>query len=204
MENELYHFGTKGMHWGIRKTHDKYGALTSAGLKKSNDLKEEHDRLASITTLSPKGVARKKEVAAAYKQLTGKSIATTAKHPLKEEAVQHDPVKAMDDASLKSATERARLEQQFRDAQPKKKVSYANKKLSEMTDEELNAYNNRKRLEKDFLSYQPAPRVSMGKKIATTIGTQVIAPVAIDAGKAMFAKMVEKQMGIKITKTQKK
>lgn len=203
LQNELYHIGVRGMHWGVRKSHDKYGGLTSSGLRRSTDLQAEHERLSNISTLSPKGAARKKEVADAYKKLTGKTISSAKKTPRKEDTVHKDPLKEMDDATLKSATERARLEQQYRDAQPKSKPAYKNKPLHDLSDDELNAYNNRKKLEKDFLSYQPAARVSAGKKLVTTLGTQVFAPVAIDASKALVTRMVEKQMHIKLTKTKK-
>lgn len=34
LENELYHFGIKGMKWGVRRYEDKSGHLTPAGKKR--------------------------------------------------------------------------------------------------------------------------------------------------------------------------
>ena len=39
--NELYHFGIKGMKWGVRRFQNKDGSLTSKGKKRySDDYKE--------------------------------------------------------------------------------------------------------------------------------------------------------------------
>ena len=35
-DNELYHFGVKGMKWGVRRYEDKSGHLTPAGKKRYN------------------------------------------------------------------------------------------------------------------------------------------------------------------------
>ena len=34
MNNELYHFGIKGMKWGVRRYQNKDGSLTKAGKKR--------------------------------------------------------------------------------------------------------------------------------------------------------------------------
>lgn len=34
---ELYHYGIKGMKWGVRRYQNKDGSLTSAGKKRAND-----------------------------------------------------------------------------------------------------------------------------------------------------------------------
>lgn len=46
MNNELYHYGVKGMRWGIRRYQNKDGSLTPAGEKRLADYKsKESDRV---------------------------------------------------------------------------------------------------------------------------------------------------------------
>ena len=37
MENELYHWGIKGMKWGVRRYQNKDGSYTTAGRKRKRD-----------------------------------------------------------------------------------------------------------------------------------------------------------------------
>ena len=46
MNSELYHYGVKGMRWGIRRYQNKDGSLTPAGEKRLNDYKsKESERI---------------------------------------------------------------------------------------------------------------------------------------------------------------
>lgn len=45
MEYELYHYGIKGMKWGVRRYQNKDGSLTPAGKKKLAEKEHELDQL---------------------------------------------------------------------------------------------------------------------------------------------------------------
>ena len=39
--SELYHFGIKGMQWGVRRYQNNDGSLTSAGKKRYNKMSDD-------------------------------------------------------------------------------------------------------------------------------------------------------------------
>lgn len=48
MNNELYHHGIKGMHWGIRRYQNKDGSLTPAGKRRLSQIESERDTLLRV------------------------------------------------------------------------------------------------------------------------------------------------------------
>ena len=64
-DGELYHYGTKGMKWGIRRYQNADGSLTAAGRKRYNKLESEMNQLNPKKNASGSGVeqvTRKKTV----------------------------------------------------------------------------------------------------------------------------------------------
>lgn len=64
MGNELYHFGIKGMHWGVRRFQNTNGTLTVAGKKRYTlDGDKNHSNVKRVKTTPDKELSDKKKKA---------------------------------------------------------------------------------------------------------------------------------------------
>lgn len=116
MENELMHWGIKGMKWGVRRYQNKDGSLTPAGKKRYDKemakLKEEEkiakNKLKTQAKLN-KLDEKRKEVEALK---SGKPIVKKTKQPSKPS------VKDMSDEELRQTVNRLLMEQQYAKLNP--------------------------------------------------------------------------------------
>lgn len=116
MENELMHWGIKGMKWGVRRYQNKDGSLTPAGKKRYDKemakLKEEEkiakNKLRTQAKLN-KLDEKRKEVEALKR---GKPIAKSTKQHSKPS------VKDMSDEELRQTVNRLLMEQQYAKLNP--------------------------------------------------------------------------------------
>ena len=69
METELYHYGIKGMHWGVRRFQQKDGSLTAAGKKRYYDTPELNRQKAEMKSAKTQMKASRK----AYKRVANLS-----------------------------------------------------------------------------------------------------------------------------------
>lgn len=116
MENELMHWGIKGMKWGVRRYQNKDGSLTPAGKKRYDKemakLKEEEkiakNKLKTQAKLN-KLDEKRKEVEALK---SGKPIAK------KTQQSSRPSVKDMSDDELRRTVNRLLMEQQYAKLKP--------------------------------------------------------------------------------------
>ena len=116
MENELMHWGMKGMKWGVRRYQNKDGSLTPAGKKRYDKemakLKEEEkiakNKLRTQAKLN-KLDEKRKEIEALKR---GKPIAKSTKQHSKPS------VKDMSDEELRQTVNRLLMEQQYAKLNP--------------------------------------------------------------------------------------
>lgn len=144
MDEELYHYGVKGMKWGIRRTPAQLGHKTGTKKKKKS------------------GTLAK----------AGKKVAESAK-------------KAYSDHR-----ERKRVKKLMK------------KKPSKMTNDELNEYINRMNLERAAKQARQSVKqispdhVSAGRRFATSLGRDVIAPAAKNVGRQYLEKVLRDATGL--------
>lgn len=116
MENELMHWGIKGMKWGVRRYQNKDGSLTPAGKKRYDKemakLKEEEkiakNKLRTQAKLN-KLDEKRKEIEALKR---GKPIVKSTKQHSKPS------VKDMSDEELRQTVNRLLMEQQYAKLNP--------------------------------------------------------------------------------------
>ena len=100
MDNaQLYHWGIKGMKWGVRRFQNSDGSLTAAGRKRYSD-----GDSSDTDSSTQKGVSTTRKT----------SSSSTEAEPSKPKSISE-----MSDAELRSAVARMQLEQQYKSLLPR-------------------------------------------------------------------------------------
>ena len=162
MEYELYHHGTKGMKWGIRRYQNKDGSLTPAGRKRyASETAKLKDREKVIKT--------RERTSAKIAKLESKKAELDAR----EKALTNPKAAAKTAPKSKPA-----------DDTPKQK------NIKDMSDDELRTVVNRMQLEQQYRNLNPQ-KVSAGRKFAEGIATKVLIPAATEVGKKLVTEMLK-------------
>ena len=145
---ELYHWGTKGMKWGVRRYQNKDGSLTPAGKKRyaaeEAKLKAREKEIKGREKAAAKKAkldSKKAELDAREAALKGGKSKTNTKSKSDSDASKPKSIKDMSDDELRNLTTRMTLEKNFYEAQsnlakaiPKKSTVYDKLKDSYLDD----------------------------------------------------------------------
>ena len=123
MENELAHWGIKGMRWGVRRYQNKDGTLTPVGRKRyENELAKLKEQERVIKN-QKKSQAKFDELDKKRKQLYDlkkRKVSSTTKKS--KEAPKRKSITDMSDEELQAFINRTNLEKQYKEA-----LAYQNK-----------------------------------------------------------------------------
>ena len=121
--NELYHWGVKGMKWGVRRYQNKDGTLTAAGKKRmyreqfdmeSKEKKEQRKYTADTNRWVKEDMERSKRLVDSSKQLTN-DLKNANEKSIKNSKRKQMDLSQMSDKELRDQINRAFLEKQYND-----------------------------------------------------------------------------------------
>lgn len=163
-DGELYHWGVRGMRWGVRRYQNKDGSLTKAGKKR---LKAETDKL-------------KQE-----EQVLKNRKATKAKFDRLEARK-----KALEDDKKEFESGSSRAGSKGKNNSSSDTTNSSKKSVKDMSDDELSKAVNRARLEEQYKQLNPEPPVkqSLMKKMIN----EVVVPAATNSGKKLLENALNK------------
>lgn len=195
-DGELYHWGIRGMKWGVRRYQNKDGSLTKAGRKRydaeNEKLKEREKTIKNRESVSKKLSKlddKKAELDAREAALKNNKHNKDDLSPDDTPVKKHKTPSEMSDKELQDKVNRLRNEDAYNDLS--KKLGHDVPKTE--LDAKIAEMEKQKRyleLQRDIKNLTPE-KVSFGKKIASTIMNDVVGPAATKAGKEVLEKFLK-------------
>lgn len=175
--NELYHWGVKGMKWGVRRYQNADGSYTSAGKKRRKiGLGRYENKDGSLTSAGKKRMYREQFDMENKERKEQRKYTADPNRWVKEDMERSNRV-INDSANLarnlKNVTDKS-----IRNT-PKTRLD-----LSNMSDQELRNQINRELLERQYNDVFNPPQVSKGKERASKI-LEVAGDTLVVAGSAV-------------------
>lgn len=158
MDNELKHYGVKGMKWGVRRYQNEDGSLTSAGVKRYAKKGYADDAYNSNKTKAGK----------AYDKYTGAhKTAASIKYGISSDEENRK-------RANKYVSDKRKEHTKGWSKEAKRAYNLKQKSVKTLTNKEIKEVNNRKKLEKEYRDLNPS-NLEVGMKfaagIAATTGT---------------------------------
>lgn len=196
-DGELYHWGIRGMKWGVRRYQNKDGSLTKAGRKRydaeNEKLKEREKTIKNRESVSEKLSKlddKKAELDAREAALKGnkrtKDDVDLDDTPAKRQKTPSE----MSDKELQDKVNRLRNEDAYKDLSKKLGHDIPQTEL-DVKIAEMEKQKRYLELQRDIKNLTPE-KVSLGKKIANTILNDVVGPAATKAGKEVLENFLKK------------
>lgn len=195
--NELIHWGVRGMKWGLRRYQNSDGTLTEAGKKRYNKelekirtekkvAKQKLETQAKLEKLD----AKRREIDELNSKISNASIKDRITGRFKKKAEEAERKKQADEEKRKKQAEEAERKKKSDEEKRKKKDEEAEKndkqekpkekKLKDMNDDELQAKINRLNLEKRYAELTSNP--SKAEKTKGWV-SEALSSAASDLGK---------------------
>ena len=140
LDNELQHFGIKGMKWGVRRYQNKDGSLTPEGRKRygseENFEKQYPAEQKAVLTGTKKAVDGAKEINRVSREMNSEHTRKLQKKADKavEEAVR-ERARKMSDQELREAVNRLNMEENYtRMMQNRERIDMGESKASKFMD----------------------------------------------------------------------
>ena len=198
---ELYHWGIKGMKWGVRRYQNKDGSLTPAGKKRYDKLEAEMEKLGGKSKEKKLAEMTDEEVAAKTARMR---LENNLDDEMRRKAANEQQMRKLQESIDQTSTEdlrnqiaRLELEERYKNLKnPNKPEPKKRDREMERLQEEVDRMALEKRHRDLYRELHPK-RDSFLSSIGKKALNEVLVPTAMNAGKSYLEKLMKKMMGEK-------